>query len=144
MTLKQITDLKELSAYVPKLLALHSDLEGKWKTELSNQDFLIELFDNFDDSSLYFADIIDGEIAYFAVVLRRNSSSAFFWLFYMNPKLRDVTRGILQQLKTTLAREGYSAVYTQSTRTASSYERWLKKFGAEKLAITYKFDLTKP
>lgn len=141
MNLNRITDLRDLAKYTPSLLALHESLEGKWEPELNQQEFFVELINNFNKDSYFFGDFIEGELAYFATLLKQDSNKALFWLFYMNPKMRDETKKILHSLKDFMRKEGFSTVYTQSTRTSSSYERWLEKFGAEKLAIVYKFNL---
>lgn len=141
LTLNRITDLKELLKFAPKLLELHDSLEGKWEPDLNSQEFFISLLDQFDSTGYYFGDFAGKELAYFAVLYRQTNEKANFWLFYMNPNFRLETRGILLSLKEFMKSEGFSTVYTQSTRTSSSYERWLEKFGAEKLAITYKFKL---
>lgn len=141
MNLNRITDIRALSSYTPKLLELHSTLEGKWEPEMNEQEFLAALIANFDKSAYYFGELVNGQLAYFAVLLKDTDKKALFWLFYMNPTMRSETKGILLQLKALMKSEGFSTVYTQSTRTSSSYERWLEKFGAEKLAIIYKFNL---
>ena len=141
MNLNRITDIRALSSYTPKLLELHATLEGKWEPEMNEQEFLAALIANFDKSAYYFGELIGGQLVYFAVLLRDTDKKALFWLFYMNPSFRQETKGILLQLKALMKSEGFSTVYTQSTRTSSSYERWLEKFGAEKLAIIYKFNL---
>lgn len=110
---------------------------------MSAQEFLSSLVEVFDEHSYFFGDFSpSGELIYFAVILRENPHKSFFWLFYMNKNFREITKEILTGIKDFLRTEGFSVVYTQSTRTASSYERWLEKFGAEKVAITYKFNLS--
>ena len=141
MKLNRITDLKQLKKYTPQVLALHSSLEGKWEPDLNQSEFFVELLNNFNKDSYFFGDFVADELAYFAVLLKQTESKALFWLFYMNPKMRLETRGILNELKVFMKDQGFSTVDTQPTRTSSSYERWLEKFGAEKLAIIYKFKL---
>lgn len=141
MKLNRIQNLKALAAFTPKLLELHAALDGKWEPELSHDEFFLELINSFGPNSYYFGDFVDGELAYFAVILRDTNEKATFWLFYMNPKFRSETKGILTDLKGFLRSEGFSTVYSMSARTSSSYERWLEKFGAEKLAIVYRFKL---
>lgn len=143
MHLRQIQNLKELALFTPKLLELHATLEGKWEPDSTPHEFLATLIDHFDPSSYFFGDCDEsGELVYFAVILKETDEKAFFWLFYMNKDYRAVTKEILTEIKSFLSKVGFSVVYTQSTRTSSSYERWLEKFGAEKVAITYRFNLT--
>lgn len=144
LSLNRVKSLKDLAAYTPKLLELHGSLEGKWEPELNQQEFFLALIDNFDNpESYYFGQLVDGELSYFVTLIPHSPKKTMFWLFYMNPKFRSETKEILHGLKEYMKARGYTTAYTQSTRTSSSYERWLEKFGAEKLAITYKFNLLK-
>lgn len=141
MNLRRLTKFKELLEFAPKLVALQKSLEGKWEPDLTQEEFLEALLNQFDSKSYYFGDLVNDELAYFAVLLKQTNEKALFWLFYMNPNMRLMTRSILDQLKVVMKEDGFSTVYSQSTRTSSSYERWLEKFGAEKVAIVYKFKL---
>ena len=141
MNLERITKLPDLARFIPKVLALHSSLEGKWEPDLNSVEFFKSLLQRWEDSDYFFGAFKGDEIAYFAVITRESKTKALFWLFYMNPSLRLETKGILNELKAFMKAEKFSIIYSQSTRTSSSYERWLEKFGAEKVAIVYKFKL---
>lgn len=142
MKLRRITDLKELAKFTPKLLELYDTLDGRWEPDSTSHEFLGDLISHFGEDAYFLGDLDEkGEIVYFAVILRETDEKAFFWLFYMNKGYREVTKSILVLTKEFLRTEGFSVVYSQSTRTSSSYERWLEKFGAEKAAIVYKFKL---
>lgn len=142
MKLNRITTLKQLALFSPKLLELHGCLEGKWEPDLTAHEFLATLIDNFEETSFYFGQLAEnGDIQYFAILLPEDEKKAHFWLFYVNKSYREETREILFELKEQMRSKGFTTVYTQSTRTSSSYERWLEKFGAEKVAIVYKFKL---
>lgn len=141
MNLNRITTLKQLALYTPILLKLHEELEGKWEPELSSHEFLGELIARFDENTYYFGEIVEGKLVYFLAGNRQDTTHVFCWLFYMNPDYRLETKKLLKDAMNFLRALGYKTLYTNSTRTESSYERWLEKFGAEKLAITYKFTL---
>ena len=142
MTLHRITSLKDLARFTPSLLKLHGELEGKWEPDLTSHEFLLELINHFSPESFFFGDFDEnGELIYFVAILKQDSKKCMFWLFYMNKSFRDRTRDILNTLKDYFRKLGFTTVYSQSTRTSSSYERWLEKFGAEKVAIVYKFKL---
>lgn len=141
IALHRITDIKELLTFAPKLLELHAGLEGKWEPDLTAQEFFASLLRYFDEKAYYFGAMRGDELLYFSVLLRETDKKALFWLFYMNPTLRLETKNTLNELKKFMQKEGFSTVYTQSTRTSSSYERWLEKFGAKKVAIIYKFTI---
>ncbi len=127
---------------MPKLVELHGSLEGKWEPDSTSAELLDDLLGNFNPDSYYFADTTPlGDLVYFAALVRQTEDKALFWLFYMNKDFREQTKFLLEQMKTFMKGQGFSTVYTQSTRLASSYERWLEKFGAEKIAIVYKFNL---
>jgi len=141
--LRRITTLKELATFTPKLLQLHKGLEGLWEPELSSHEFLVRLIDQFDEDAYYFGDFCsDGSILYFAALVPFDERKAMFWLFYANKNYRTETRPLLFDMKAYIKETGkFDSIYSQSTRTASSYERWLEKFGAQKVSITYKFNL---
>jgi len=142
MTLRCLTKITELAEFCPKLVALHSTLEGKWEPDLTQGEFFISILNNFEQGSYFFGDFTkEGEIAYFAVLAKENATRAFFWLFYMNAKLRTETKGILDDLRVFMKAEGFFTVCSNTTRMTRSYERWIQKFGAEKVAITYQFNL---
>lgn len=141
MNLKRITSLPDLGKFIPKVLALHHSLEGKWEPELNSVEFFKAILTHWEENGYFFGDFMGEEVAYFAVVLPQSKQKGLFWLFYMNPTLRVETKGILNELKSFFKKEGFTTIYSQSTRTSSSYERWLEKFGAEKIAIVYKFKL---
>lgn len=141
MNLNRINTLKELALYTPFLLRLHHELEGKWEPEMSSHEFLGELISRFDEDTYYFGEVVNGKLIYFLAGNRQDATKVFCWLFYMNPDFRHETKKLLNEAMDFLRKLGYKTLYTNSTRTESSYERWLEKFGAEKLAITYKFTL---
>lgn len=141
MNLRRLTKFSELTKMAPLLGELHAGLEGKWEPDSTSEEFLQALIENFEEDAYYFGDCgADGKLIYFAVLLRQTRTKALFWLFYMNKAHRDLTKDIIGQLKIFMGQQGFTTVYTQSTRTSSSYERWLEKFGAEKVAIVYKFN----
>lgn len=140
MNLNQIKTLKELVLYTPLLLELHEKLDGKWEPEMNSHEFLIELINRFD-RSWYFGEIVGGKLAYFATVTKQKDEKALFWLLFVNPEFRSETKILWEELKALLKSFGLSTIYTQSTRTASSYERWMKKLGAQRVAIIYKFSI---
>lgn len=140
--MNRIATIGDLAKFTPKLAELHASLDGKWEPDLTQQEFLSELLLNFTEGAYYFGDFTqEGELTYFVAITQQGPRKALFWLFYMNPAFRETTKPLLNNLKGYLKNEGFDVVYSQSTRTASSYERWLEKFGAEKVAITYKFKL---
>lgn len=141
--LSRITDFPTLSTFLPKLLALHAELDGKWEPDATGQEFISNLIESFEESNYFFGDFApNGEVMYFVVVTKQETGKGLFWLFYMNKAFREKTKILLNEVKDYLKAEGFSTIYSQSTRTSSSYERWLEKFGAEKVAIIYKFKLT--
>jgi hypothetical protein len=141
MELHQITDLKELALFTPQLMKLYSKLDGKWEPELTAHEFLGELISRFGSDNYYFGQLVDDKLTYFAAITRQSETKALFWLFFVNPEFRNETRGLLEELKARMRAEGLTTIYSQSTRTASSYERWIRKLGATRVAIIYKFSI---
>lgn len=143
MKINPITSISELAKYVPELVRIHENLDGRWEPELGTDEFLAKLVQLFNPGKNYYWGLLNekGELLYFVTLLPNDKPSAVFWLFYMNKDYRDETHQLLKDLSKWSIEEGYTTIYTQSTRTEKSYERWLSKFGATKVATLYKFNL---
>ena len=144
MKINRITTLQQLSLFVPALVEIHESLEGRWEPDMTSEQFLERVVEFFKPMNYYFGALTtDGKLLYFVTLLPEDRPCATFWLFYMNKDYRDQTQSLLIDIKDWLLQEGYTTIYSQSTRTEKSYERWLNKFGATKVATVYKFDLLK-
>lgn len=142
ISLNQVTSLTDLSAVLPKLVALHEKLEGKWEVNLSQDEFLEELIKNFQRNSWYFGQSDEqGELIYFAAIRHTSETEGFFWLFYMNAEYRNLTNQTVDLLKLFMRNQGLQTVYLSTTRLTSSYDRWLEKHGATKFSMTYQLKL---
>jgi hypothetical protein len=127
---------------MPTLIKLHEELDGKWEPEITSQEFACSLVSYFDERAYYYGDFNEkGELIYFVALLHQDEKTILFWLFYMNKDFRQATKEILHSIKEMLLSKGVTTAFSQSTRLTSSYERWIEKFGAKKVAITYKFNL---
>lgn len=140
MLLNKINTLGELAPYVPLLIDLFKKLDGKWESDLTEEQFFQTLLHNFTDQNWFFGAIKDNSLVGFAVIIVDKPRS-FFWLFYMSPDYREETKDFLGQLKQYGKANGISQVRLSTTRTQPSYERWLRKFGATKHEIVYNIDL---
>jgi hypothetical protein len=141
--LHEVKTLQELSVLMPLLEELHQTLDGKWESDLTTQEFLCRLVQNFQNEFVYFARLSPkGELIYFASIgTIKNSPSkkeGFFWLFYLNPSYRESNAEVIQQLKDYMRDQGFKNVYLNTTRITSSYDRWVTKHGATKHSLTYK------
>jgi len=142
MTLKRISNIVELAQFLPELVRLHSDLDGKWEDELDQDTFFLKLLSNFREDSYYFGELNDdGHLKYFIATLPQDREKALFWLFYMNPDHREETRALLGDLRGELKRLGFKEVRFSTTRLTKSYQRWVEKFGAEPYELIYKLHL---
>jgi hypothetical protein len=142
MKVNRITTVAELCRYTPELVKIHETLEGRWEPDLSTDEFLSKLIELFNPRTYYFGLLSDeGELLYFVTLLPEEPPKATFWLFYMNKNYRTETQTLLRELAQIMVMEGFHTIYSQSTRTEKSYERWLSKFGARKIATVYKFNL---
>ncbi len=142
LSLRRISSFEELLTYIPKLVAMYKSLDGLWAPELNEEEFVAELCALYKPESYYFADCApDGEIMYFTCVYPQDSKKLFFWLFYMHPGYRYATKQLIFDMIAQAKADGYEVCYTSSTRKESSYERWIQKFGAEKLSVTYRIKL---
>lgn len=142
MKVNRITTFQELAKYIPELSRIHENLEGRWEPDMNTEQFLARLVEFFIPRNYYFGELDEkGNLIYFITLLPEEHPCATFWLFYMNKDFRDKTAGLLELYADWARNEGYTTIYSQSTRSEKSYERWLSKFGATKVAVVYKFNL---
>lgn len=142
MKISRITSFDELSKFIPELTRIHEDLEGRWEPDMTTAQFLGRLVEFFVPRNYYFGELTpEGKLIYFITLLPEDKPCATFWLFYMNKDFRDITATLLENYAQWAVSEGYTTIYSQSTRSEKSYERWLNKFGATKVATVYKFNL---
>lgn len=143
MRVNRIDTLQELATFIPELVKIHESLEGRWEPDMSTDEFLAKLVELFRPGQTYYFGLLSdaGELLYFVTLLPEDKPKATFWLFYMNKDHRDETHQLLTDLAKWAVAEGYTTIYSQSTRSEKSYERWLSKFGATKVATVYKFNL---
>ena len=128
-------------SFLPLLSVLHIELDGIWEPDLTQNDFLAALSNNFKEENFYFGDVKDGQLVYFVVLLKNTNDNCFFWLFYMNKDYRVYTKVLLEQLKLFAADLGFKTVDFVTTRMTKSYDRWVQKFGAKKQSLTYRLSL---
>lgn len=141
MNLKRVETFETLLSLLPSIAQLHSDLDGIWEPDLSREEFVAELTNKFNSSNFFFADVEDGKLIYFVVMLRDTNERCFFWLFYMNKDHRHLTRDLLAQLKQFVKNLGFQVCDFSTTRLTKSYDRWVRKFGAEPICLTYRLIL---
>lgn len=141
MQLHQITDFNELMGFLPILVRTHAELDGIWEPEKTKEEFVSTLTTEFKSTNYYFGAIENGKLAYFVVILRETDTKAFFWLFYMNKDYRLQTRQLLLDLKLLLHNLGFRRVELVTTRLTKSYNRWISKFGAQPVALTYRMEI---
>ena len=142
LTLNRLTTFEQLLEFIPNLTQMYEEFDGLWAPELDREAFIAEVMANFGPKSYYFADKNEaGEVLYFTAVFPQDSKRLFFWLFYMNPKYRAETKRLIFDMIAVAKADGYVECYTSSTRKESSYERWIEKFGAEKMSVTYRIKL---
>lgn len=142
MNINRIQTVTKLARFIPSLTLLHESLEGRWEPDMTTEQFLSKVIEYFRPENYYFGELSEsGELIYFITLLPEEKPCATFWLFYMNKNFRDQTQELLKLYADWAIAEGYTTIYSYSTRIEKSYERWLKKFGAQKLATVYKFNL---
>ena len=141
MNLKRVETFEELLSLLPSVAQLHSELDGFWEPDLSREEFVAELTNKFNASNFFFADVENGKLVYFVVVLRDTNERCFFWLFYMNKDHRHLTRDLLAQLKQLVKNLGFLVCDFSTTRLTKSYDRWVRKFGAQPHTLNYRIIL---
>lgn len=141
MNLKRINTFDELLSFLPHLVKTHKDLDGAWEPDLTQEDFVAELTNRFRSNAYYFGDVANGELVYFVVLTKSDASNCFFWLFYMNKEYRLHTKSLLLELKEFAKNLGFTQCDFSTTRLTKSYDRWVRKFGAIPITLTYRLPL---
>ena len=141
MHLKRIETFNELLGFLPILIKTHKELDGIWEPDLSQEDFVAALTNNFQPTSYYFGDFTNGQLIYFVVLTKSTDKQCFFWLFFMNKEYRQFTKQMLLELKEFAKSLGFTQCDFSTTRLTKSYDRWVRKFGAVPTMITYRLPL---
>jgi len=90
---------------------------------------------------MFFVDEEDGVLKYVIVVELQSPQLAHFSFFFVNKDFWKTTKEILNELKALLHSQGVEKVRFESYRLQSSYERWVSKFGAKPISITYEVEV---
>ena len=141
MNLHKIESFNELLGFLPHLTALHSELDGIWEPDLSQAEFAARVANAFTPGNHYFGQIENGHLVYFVILTKETDSKCFFWLFYMNKEYRQYTKSLLLELKQFAKDLGFITCDFSTTRLTKSYDRWVRKFGAEPICLTYRLIL---
>lgn len=141
MKLHRLEDFSELLGFLPHLTSLHSELDGIWEPDLSKEDFTARIASTFKPYNYYFGQIENGRLVYFVILTKDSEDKCFFWLFYMNKEYRQFTKELLLELKQFAKDLGFKTCDFSTTRLTKSYDRWVKKFGAEPTCLTYRLVL---
>lgn len=138
----RIESLTEMLELIPVITKLHKQLDGLWEPDLDDGEFVNELTNSCIHGGILFAEKAeDGKLKYVALLKPENAEHYVFWLFYMNPKFRDITRSVINELIDFCHHNKIRRVRWATTRLTSSYERWISKFGARKFAMLYQLEL---
>lgn len=141
MNLTIINSLEELVKFLPSLVKVFKQLDGVWEKDLSTEQFVVMLMDKFGDDTVYYGELKDGVLNYFIAVSYQKNNSAWFWLFYVDKNYRFNTNTLLELLRVDLKSSGVTSMLFSTSRMTKSYDKWVKKFGAEKHLITYKLKI---
>lgn len=139
--LRQITNLSEFLVLLPKLVRLSDKLDGLWEPDMTPGTFAARIMSVFQEESAFFIEEEGDEFKYVAVLHRDAEKTWYFWLFYMNPNFRSLTKDVIQEIKAFCQSRGIQTLRFSTTRTTRSYERWVTKLGATKYAIVYQWEV---
>ena len=138
MNLNRIYNLKDLLPFFPYLIAEKQRVGSSWDTETNTEQFVADLANYIERSdTLFFGDAKDGVLLYFAALINLKSEEPLFWLLFVDKAVRSETKFIIEDIHQELHGLGVRKMYFITSRLESSYERWLKKFGAKKHKIVY-------
>lgn len=140
--MNRIKTLKELLEFLPVLSAKHTELDGLWCPELTTEEFASDLIRLFTPDSYYFGELTpDGRLAYFANVVRENPKFMTFGLLFVDTSRRKESKQLVESILDLLRQDGITEVQFRTSRLTSSYQRWVRKFGAQPYSLIYKLDL---
>lgn len=139
----EITTIGELANYLPKIVQLYRDMDGKWFRFRDEAEFVSKLVEQVKPANKLYIELDDtGMIKYFLVTFIENRDEAYWWLLYCNPLFRSETKLTVKQVLNELRDEGIKRVFFSSTRLTSAYRRWVEKsFGATMYSQAYKIEL---
>lgn len=141
MNLHRIESFSELLGFLPHLTRLHSELDGIWEPDLSKEEFTARVANTFNPNNYFFGEIAKQDLVYFVLLTKDTDDKCFFWLFYMNKEYRQFTKELLFELKQFTKDLGFKTCDFSTTRLTKSYDRWVRKFGAEPHTINYRLPL---
>jgi len=141
MGLVEISDIRDLIAFLPILVKKHKELGGYWEADLSTEDFVAALTNKFGKGVTYYGIKNGDQLVYFIALIHVNDSSVNFWLFYIDKNYHQHTKNLILMLKNVYKEKGYRTATFVTSRITRSYDRWVSKFGATKSLLTYKLEL---
>ena len=141
MGLVEITDIRELIAFLPLLVKKHKELGGYWEADLTTEDFVAAITNRYGKDVTYYGLRNGDKLTYFIAMIYTGTESANFWLFYIDKEQRQHTKNLLAILKAACKARGIKHMQFVTSRITRSYDRWVSKFGAKKFLLTYKLEL---
>lgn len=111
-----------------------------WDSGQSDEEFIQEYFTRLR-GSLLLAELDGAKLIRFAYIHVDEKPLAYFWLIYSSKDSPLDTARFVNRIKAFLAGTGFKEVEFKTTNTQLSYERWLRKFGAQVVEKTFKVKL---
>lgn len=135
----RIYTFEEFLKFVGPLIKLQ--LEIALAPDMNEEDFSYYLLKNFIEGGYYYGKIEGGKVQHFLAVTQLGSDTPLVWILYVDKSSREHSKEILHNMLADLRKLGKKKAQCETTHLTSSYERWIKKFGAKKYSITYRIEL---
>lgn len=137
-----VTEFSEFVKILPQAVKAFADSFARWSREKDDRTLIAELVERFKEPNEFYCELLpNGEISYFFVILKFPPDLINFWVIYVNPASRDLTKPYVDYVLSKYKEEGYTLVEFSTTRLTSSYKRWADKFGAKPFSMTYHINL---
>jgi len=137
----RITDYNTFVKFISPLVKLHKELQHVWEPELETEEFACRLLEHYVKGGYYYGELDKDTVLYFLAVVNVDSDNPVVWLLHVNRSHRDRSKVIVDGMLNDLRKIGKSQVSFETFNLKSSYERWVRKFGAKKHSINYRINL---
>jgi hypothetical protein len=137
----RIKDYKTLIRFLKPLIKLHSELQLIWEPELNDEQFAASLLEHYSNGGYYYGEIHNSKVLYFLAVIRVDDPIPLVWLLHVHHDVRGTSKEIVNSMLDDMRVLGKKQVSFEAHHLTSSYERWVRKFGAKKYSINYRVKL---
>ena len=137
----RIKEYQDFVKFIKPLVKLHLDKDSLLAPDMGSEDFAYYLINHYVNDSYFYGKLDDENVLYFLAVINLDSAMPLVWLLYVHHSVRGSSKELVNNMLDDLRKAGKTQVSFETTHLTSSYERWVKKFGAKKHSISYRIEL---